>query len=336
MQCAHFGGADLRGIDLETLDFSEAMLARTKFDLKYADKFIAEGYIVKRLADFCEVTDAEVKNEIILLGESGLLNSLRTLMMHYLDRSKEFLSYFFVKNSSNILLRIPVESIESLGKENIANFLGTLQQAKTSNAFVELFYMSDIRKGYVSGTDGSGEVSSAVYEKVGLKKVPLPPELKDPHKRTRKNTITLFPAYKGREEDQASIAMKIGGFEMTPTDTILSPIGLQNDATGLIRATILGLQMMELAQIIDGKDVTRAILDDVLVKILQRLKDICDPEAIDLVNLKPEDIVTLVTGAKDKIVQPLNKLINILPIKSFSAEELRQIYEHAKEIITAA
>jgi len=60
--------------------------------------------------------------------------------------------------------------------------------------------------------------------------------------------VTLFPALKGEKIDQVTIVSRLGSLDMALQDTILSPIGLQHDSTGLIRATILGLKIMDIAK----------------------------------------------------------------------------------------
>ena len=183
---------------------------------------------------------------------------------------------------------------------------------------------------------GIGEVSEAVYQKYGLQKKSLPKDFK----RTRENTVTLFPALKGEEINQSTIVSRLGNLNMTPENTILSPIGLQHDPAGLIRATTLGLKMMDIARQIKEKgiDITKdqAFKDKIQLEILEQLKNVCDADDLKNFNLTPDDIIALATGNINNILTALRKLIKLLPIIPINAEELRQVYERAKTTATAA
>src|SRR3989338_8239270 len=115
---------------------------------------------------------------------------------------------------------------------------------------------------------GVGEVSGSVYQKYGLRKKPLPKDFK----RTRENTVTLFPALKGEKIDQATIVSRLGDLDVAHEDTILSPIGLQHDLAGLIRSTIFGLKVMSVAREIRAKGVGAIDKDKVQRDVLEDLK----------------------------------------------------------------
>ena len=242
---------------------------------------------------------------------------------NYIGRHKTLFKDTLGENKPDTLVRVPIEAIESVGIDNIKGFLETFQEA--SNGYVELYYMSVI-----------GEVSENVYQKYGLQKKPLPKDFR----RMRENTVTLFPALKGEEINQSAIVSRLGNINVTPENTILSPIGLQHDPVGLIRATILGLKMMDIARQIKekGSDIVKdqAFKDKIQLEMLEQLKNVCDVEDLKNFNLTPDDIIALAAGNINNIITALKKLIKLLPITPVNAEELRQIYEHAKEVITAA
>lgn len=241
----------------------------------------------------------------------------------YLEKNRTLFKDILGENKPDTLVRVPVEAIESIGIDNIKDFLATFQEAP--NGYVELYYMS-----------GVVEVSESVYQKYGLQKKPLPKDFK----RTRESTVTLFPAFKGEEINQSTIVSRLGAFDVRPDNTILSPIGLQHDPAGLIRATILGLKMMDIARQIKEKgiDITKdqAFKDKIQLEILEQLKNVCDADDLKNFNLTPDDIIALATGTINNIITALKKLIKLLPITPIDADGLRQIYEHAKEVITAA
>ena len=237
----------------------------------------------------------------------------------YIDKNKALFEKILVEERRDTLVRVPIEAIESVGADNIKDFLETFQKAP--NGYVELYYMS-----------GVGEVSENVYQKYGLQKKPLPKDFK----RNRENTVTLFPAFKGKEVDQPAIVSRLGNLNMIPEDTILSPIGLQHDPAGLIRATILGLKMIDIARKINKGGVKGIDKDAINLEILHPLRDVCDAGDFSNINLTPDDIIGLAAGDINNIIAALNKLIKLLPIAPINAEELTQIYEHVKAVITAA
>lgn len=279
----------------------------------------------------------EIKDFIIGLGinrsapENGApakdksLNPATGSYIEYLNKNETLFKDMLDENMPNTLIRVPVEAIESLGIDNIKNFLEIFQRA--SNGYVELYYMS-----------GIGEVDEAVYQKYGLTKKRLPEDLKNPRGRTRANTVTLFATLKGHEVDEAYVKSRLGSFDMNPKNTILVPIGLQHDQAGLVKATILGLKIMDVARQLTANPALakdQAFKDDVQTRILQDLLLLYRVE--DLKGLGPEDIIALASSTNIiKLINSLKKLIDLLPITPIDAEELRQIYEHAKAVITAA
>lgn len=241
----------------------------------------------------------------------------------YVDKNKLLFKDMLGESKSDSLVRVPVEAIESLDTDNIQDFLATLQGAP--NSYVELYHMS-----------GIGKASESVYRKYGLRRKPLPKGFK----RTRENTVTLLPVLKGEEIDQATIASRLGSLDISPQETILSPIGLQHDPAGLIRATILGLKIMDVAREIRGKGIDifkdQAFKDRIQLEVLEDLKLVCDPDDLKGIDLTPDDIIAIATGSINNIITALKKLIKLLPITPIDAEELRQIFEHAKKVIIAA
>lgn len=236
---------------------------------------------------------------------------------NFIDENKVLFKNVLGENKPDVLVRVPVEAIESVGIDNIKSFLATFQEAP--NGYIELYYMS-----------GVGEVSETVYQKYCLQKKPLPKDFK----KTRENTITLFPALKGEEINQSTIVSRLGSIDVTPEDTILSPIGLQHDPAGLIRATILGLKIMDIArQIKDGKPIDK---DAVHIDILNQLRDVLDPADFKNFDLSPDDIIALAAGNINNVIAALKKLIRLLPITPIDAEELKQMYEAVKAVVTAA
>jgi len=288
----------------------------------FSEEEIFHDYILQKIP---QNAFAPVSARIQNAGKVKLPSKTSTLQdqLNYIGANKPLFSNVLGEGTANVLLRVPVEAVEPLGQGNIRNILAAFQDAP--NGYVEMYYMS-----------GIGEVGSDVYKKLGLTKKELPENFRY----SRENTVTLFPAFKGKDEDAVSVAMKLGSFEINSTNTILSPIGLQNDTAGLSRSVIIGLKLMMIARQIKRED---NILNDqkfidkeVQLGILEQLKGVCGIEAMKASDIKPEDIVILLTGSSDKIIEPLNKLIKLLPITPYDDKELRDIYEHMKDVITAA
>jgi len=234
----------------------------------------------------------------------------------YIDKNKTLFENTLGEGKPDVLFRVPIEVIESAGMENIRSFLAIFQDAP--NGYVELFYMS-----------GFGKVTESIYKKYGLQKKPLPEDLKDHKRRTRENTVTLFPVLKGEELDEIKIRSRLGSVDMSPKNTVLSPIGLQHDQAGLIRSTVLGLKIMNIARDIrKGIEITDEYKDEVQRIVLEDLKLICDRN--DMKGLAADDIISLaISDNMTSIVRTLKKLIKLLPITPIDPEELRQIFEHA-------
>lgn len=241
----------------------------------------------------------------------------------YIDKHREVFQDILGEGKPVALLRVPIEVIKSMDRDNTKNLLMALQGSP--NVYVELYQMLI-----------TGEVGESEYQEYGLQKKALPKGFK----RTRENTVTLFPASKDEEINQSTIVSRLGDIDVTPENTILSPIGLQHDPAGLIRATVLGLKMLDIARQIKekGSAITKdqAFKDKIQLEILEQLKNVCDIDDLKNFNLTADDIIALTTGKINNIITALKKLIRLLPITPINVEELRQIYEHFRAVITAA
>lgn len=152
--------------------------------------------------------------------------------------------------------------------------------------------------------------------------------------RKRENALTPLPVFKGEQIDKLTIASRLGSLETTPRSTILSPIGFQEDPAGLVRATILGLRVIEISlQLKEGGTIDK---DVVPLEILNRLRDVLGPSDFENFDLTPEDIIALAAGDVNKVVIALRKLTKLLPITPIDTDEPKIIYEHMTEIISSA
>ncbi|MDD5439015.1 MAG: UDP-3-O-acyl-N-acetylglucosamine deacetylase [Candidatus Omnitrophica bacterium] len=247
----------------------------------------------------------------------------------YCEKNKAIFTDLLGRGRQDVLLRIPVEAVEAIGNDNIRNFVNAFQwnpDGSPTNGYVEFFLMS-----------GNGDIDACVRKKFGLKEKPLSDTLKDFKKRTRANTVTLLPVFKEGELDQETIVARLGSTEMTLSRTVLAPIGLENDTVGLIRSSILGLKLMSIArEIASGeRSITDAYKDRIQKAVLEDLKLIANYD--DMQGLSAGDIIDLaVSDNVNSIVRALKKLIRLLPIAPIDAENMKKIFERARNIMTAA
>lgn len=236
---------------------------------------------------------------------------------NYVTKQTRLFADIFGEKKEDVLVRVPIEAIEKLEIDDIKSFLSAVQTA--SNGYVELYHMS-----------GAGAAGKSEYRKFGLRQKSLPKDFEP----ARENTVTLFSAIKGEELNQATLISRLGSLKISPQDTILSPIGREDDSAGLIRSTILGLRIMSVARDIRIKGISAINRDDVQREVLEDLKFVFDRDKMQ--GLTGDDIIALANGNINSILAALKKLIKLLPITPIDAEELRQIYEHAKQVLVAA
>ncbi|MGB2600950.1 MAG: hypothetical protein WBD00_04305 [Candidatus Omnitrophota bacterium] len=245
------------------------------------------------------------------LGRAGKI-------IEFIDSNTDFVAGMLGPEAKqDVLVRIPVEAIEAVGPAKIKDYLAAIQG--TDHGYIELF-----------SATGVGQVSDAKYTEYGIDKKTLP----DDFTKNRENTITLFTILKSEEltaKGKQDGEWGIGG--ISPTDTIISPIGLNYDRSGFIRGIILGLRLSEIArQKSEQGEVDVAYAE----KTLSEYRDFCWSQGVRDFNLKTDDLVNLATGNINKMVEALNRIIKVLPIMPINTEELRVIYEHAREALIRA
>lgn len=243
---------------------------------------------------------------------------------YYLNENGEGAGDLIGKGKPDVLLRVPVEGIDTLDAGDVRTLLDGFQ--KSPNAYVELFYAS-----------GIGEAAPGVYEKYGLMKKKLPKGFKS----TRLNTLTLLPAFRGEVLTASAVTSRLGSIGITPKDTVIVPVGVQNDPIGLARSTVAGLKIMGFARELAEND--ELVLDQGFRDRLQRdmmevFKEVCDPDDREhLAGLTVEDIIALVSGESiNDILKSLRKFVKLLPIMPIDPAEQSQIYETTRRVLLAA
>lgn len=253
--------------------------------------------------------------------------SVEELYLELFKKTKEKIASSMRSGKKGISIRIPVEVLELIDSGNLRNYFDIFRQ--NPNVYVELFCASGSKY----------DVTNSMYQEYGLEKRDLP----EGFERSRENTITLFMAQKGETIDNTSMSIRLGSFDMTPTDSILSPVGLHYDSVGLIRGTLLGLSMMDIAQDIErerenGLDLTedQQFMDKIQTEVLEVYKHLWDSNELDNVNITPQDIMAMTSGNINDLVGAVNKLVKLLPVSPVSINEISAIFYNAKKVLLSA
>ena len=79
-----------------------------------------------------------------------------------------------------------------------------------------------------------------------------------------------------------------------------------------------------------GEEVSRYYAEEIVDRYIRFLKG----QGIDNCTLRLEDLKMLAIGGINDIVAPFRKLVSQLPIGPISVEELKQIHEYARYVVT--
>lgn len=245
----------------------------------------------------------------------------------YISNSLEGCSFITSREKEPVLLRVPVETIENSEDEIVSDLLKTLQVSY--NVYVRFYYAS-----------GLGEAGKHFYGRYHMTRKDLP----DGFAPSRTNTISLMAADKGEDISDATLRARISGeVDMKPENTIIIPVGYQNDRMGLLLSTILGIKVLEISRHIIDNNINSPTEDQRLKDLVQKdvlelYQDLCPPEHREsMAGLTPVDIIELAhSGSINDILKTVKKLIKLLPILPLDIEDIRELYEHAKNTLVAA
>lgn len=291
----------------------------SKLTITYASQtyeIIETPDFVQNLSDVKIKIEEGVKEASLDMGTSF---DKREGILDFISENASFLGEVLAsREAEDKLIRVPIELLDVTGLNEIGSFMTALQA--TPHAYVELFSMEDPR-----------EIPEDKY-RYGFAKKPLPESLKK-ESRTKANTITIFPVVKGESLPASKVNLKwnLGGASLE--NTIVSPVGLNYDRSGLVRSIILGLKLSEIAR---NKDYTEE--SPFVISTFDEYKALClsQGEKAEDFNLTKQDIINIARGDIKLVVESLNKLIKLLPIMPMNTEELRLIYENAKEALIRA
>ncbi|MBF0217543.1 MAG: hypothetical protein HQL30_11180 [Candidatus Omnitrophica bacterium] len=260
-------------------------------------------------AEYRKLTGWEAKAEKEVIVASAV-----TYIENNIAAVKETLS-----EEAPVMLRMPVEKLEEIGVDNAKSLIGALQAAKCVS--VELFYSTKRQ-----------DVTAAEYKRYDVIVRDFSAE------RTRENTITLFVTDKKiLLSSDVEIMARIGGeFDMPPLSSILVPVGMKGDGgsdlTGLLRSTVLGVMLMKAAREGRKGDIKPELVKD----IRQKLMELCEDTEAEEFNFDGDNILGLVNGNINKVIDALNKLIVLLPMEPLDTQELKALYDKACSIIRMA
>ncbi|MDD4013847.1 MAG: UTP--glucose-1-phosphate uridylyltransferase, partial [Candidatus Omnitrophica bacterium] len=228
-----------------------------------------------------------------------------------------------------VLIRIPIEAMEIVqDKDVLRTFFRAVTEGRDSDLYFEVFSASGYK---VIGEDE--------YARFGIKQRTLPESLKE---RNRTNTLTLLmgdPNEGGLPLRTDDIGIRIGDIDIGIGDSLLSPLVLKDDQTGIVRSIMFGLQLTVFSrQIAADPSLARkqSFKDRLQAEVLETFKRTFNVAEKDNVDITPDDLIGLMTGSINDIRRAIVKLIRLIPIEPFEAEELRKIYERTAEILKAA
>ncbi len=267
-------------------------------------------------------------------GETPLkeetLADMESSLKNYADNEREKLLEMLGDGKPDILLRLPVQSIEGPDKREITGLVETFQMAP--NAYVELF---DAVSPLFTGED--------LYSRAGIRRKDLPATLKN-GKRTTQNTVTLLLTEKDEKLSPEDIRTRIGDADMDISGTILSPVGTGQDRGGVVRALMFGMGMMRIARAfnepldrikaMDKNDGRYSELKDKAQELLEAYKNVSDPETPFVFRDSDMDsFLGFIEGDINCALRTLNKLTALLPAAPMDTEALRRVYEHARKVL---
>jgi SAM-dependent methyltransferase/predicted Ser/Thr protein kinase len=219
---------------------------------------------------------------------------------------------------------------ETPDRKSVIEFLNTLQGFK--NAYVLVYE-----------TEGLISILSE-GEKEGLYGIAEKPIRKEheAYMGRRENTVAIFPVEAEIKKVDLQIEMETvrGALRLRPDENvIISPVGARNDPLGLIRGSVLGLNMIHIAR--HERDYGEAYKDKDFIRrfvnpALTRYRSLCEAEGVEGFDLTAEDLIYIAIGDDNELIKALRRLINLLPIiPIYVAEEVRRVYENTREALEA-
>ncbi|MBF0494668.1 MAG: radical SAM protein [Candidatus Omnitrophica bacterium] len=267
--------------------------------------------------DTTDWLESEVKSLLREVMESN--ESLRTdnglsTEIKYYDKNEELLRNVISANEQITLVRVPIEILETIEASCAKEFLNALQQAP--NVYVEL---------YSAGGTVDTVLARARY---AIPEKHLP----DGFRLSKQNTITLFIA-PGEEFTSGDLVSSLGKIGVKYSNTIISPVRLSQDPTGLVKGVLMGFRLLSIARHKEGQG---AIDEKFVGETIEAYRALCMGYGIENFNLKNEDIIDLALGDINHVTKALRKITKLLPATKYDAADIAKAYARAKTLIIAA
>ena len=93
---------------------------------------------------------------------------------------------------------------------------------------------------------------------------------------------------------------------------------------------------MRLSEIARQQSEEKEVDEEFVKQTFVQYRYFCTSQGVRNFNINIEDLIDLATGNINRMVEALNKIIKALPIRPVNTEELRIIYEHAREALIRA
>jgi len=247
---------------------------------------------------------------------------IRNDAISFMEKTEAALGNMIGEGKPLIFGRIPAEALQALEGLGVAN--------ERVKEFIEkLGNAPNITLEFFRGEPGSGVDTEVLYGKYN---VPRKTFTDDP---SVINTFTLFfVTNRDGIADMSTLTAKMGGNPMcAPGKSIVVPVGLeegQPDLSGLARGIFQAFRLMEIARTLARGDEAK----DLITMMLAHMEQLAGPGAP--FNLTHGDIKRLTTGNPGTLINILNRWIRLLPIRQIDPDELRVLYERARDILEAA
>jgi hypothetical protein len=228
----------------------------------------------------------------------------------YTDSNQDFLAVFFIQreNKGPALLRVPTQQLDNLSEKEIQDWIGTLNKAP--GVHIELYDIASPDR----------TLPKSAYSDYRLDYLLDKPFTAQ---RTKKNTVTLL--YSDKEKDLAFTIQTSKSIK----DSIPVPVLDKGDPYGLIRGTLFGFRLIHIANNTEDSEFIK--------ETLNQYNTLLNSHNIES-NLTVDDIRDLATSSNiNTLVGVLRKILDAIPIvPEATPDEIRDMYEHAKEVLEAA
>jgi len=299
-------------------------------DTSHIEDFIQRAEILAKVAgpqDVASAAPKKKKTRSAKRPKGAMLESTdqaaKQASMDFASNNQAFLKDFLRTIDEPVILKVPIESLKGLTQKDILDWLGTLNNSPS--VYIELY----------SAQRPDEVLDSASYGQYGL--IDLLNKQNDYQSQTgkslkeiksQKNTITLFiPKDEWKDSDQMRSDLQIQDLLQ---NTILVPVAQANDPTGIIRGTVFGMRLIEIAR---QPDIEQQFITDTY----DQYKNLLESQGNKDIPLTIDDIKALASGDFNELVKALRRLIDSLPKPvRISPEDIRDIFERARSVLEAA